>query len=338
MLRHLFVLSLVSEALGARIARRKSASSALDGNSCGAAWDALACSGQFGQEECYTCGARITWLQSQGWSWDDAVRNVAGDFYGVCGACAGGSFDLDNSGYRVVWSEDFNYTGPVDSAKWHLVHAGGGFGNRELQHYTNRAGEVNSWVSDGTLKIRARKEWYGNERFTSAKLESKASWTYGKLSIRAKIPTTAKGTWPAIWMMPKESTYGWWPNSGEIDIMEHVGYDTNKVHVTVHTGAYNHMIGTQRGGSTWTEVTQWHTYTVEWRPDVMLFALDGRVYQVFQNSHDGDTKKWPFNHDFFLIMNLAVGGDWGGSQGIDEWAFEGDGQFLEIDWVKVEQK
>jgi beta-glucanase (GH16 family) len=124
-------------------------------------------------------------------------------------------------------------------------------------------------------------------------------------------------------MMPKESKYGVWPKSGEIDIMEHVGHDTGKVHGTVHTQAYNHKHGTQAGGSMSTDVQEWHTYVVEWRHDKILFGIDNVVYHIFRKQSDANTDVWPLNQDFFLILNLAVGGTWGGQNGIDEDAFRG---------------
>jgi len=297
----------------------------------------MACQGQFGNEECYTCGARIDWLISQGASRELAKQQVAFQFVGQCGACAPSDDGVDdNDGYQLVWQDEFNVPGKVDGTKWSAVHAGNGFGNNELQFYTGR--EENAWISDGTLKIRARREDFGGRRYTSAKLESRVDWLYGKFHVRARLNKgTARGTWPANWMMPRVSTYGGWPRSGEIDIMEHVGYDTGRIHGTVHTLAYHHRIGTQIGGSMSVDVKDWHTYTVDWRPDVIYFSCDGHVYQMFRKESD-DSAKWPFNHAFYVILNMAVGGDWGGQRGVDEGAFWGEGQIMEIDWVRVEQK
>merc|ERR1712129_639246 len=108
-------------------------------------------------------------------------------------------------------------------------------------------------------------------------------------------------------------------------------------HGTVHTQAYHHSIGSQRGGSVHLDVKDWHTYTVEWRPDLMLFACDGVVYQIFRKASD-DVDKWPFNRQFYLMLNMAVGGDWGGKGGVADSAFDGDGQIMEVDWVRVEQR
>merc|ERR1712178_333943 len=309
--------------------------------SCEDQWGNLACSGQFGQEECHTCGDRIEFLKtpSGGHKTDaEAKASVAKEFMSQCGACGPNddSTQITTEGYTEVFRDDFDGHGAVDTEKWEHVHVGGGFGNNEKQFYTNR--EDNSFVSDGTLKIKALREHYGGEGYTSAKLQTRADFLYGKVSIRARLPDgQATGTWAALWMMPRNSEYGTWPQSGEIDIMEHVGYDSGKVHGTVHAGCCYHSIGTQVGGSSHADVGDWHIYQVEWNPEIVKFALDGSVYQTYVKTSD-DPVQWPFNKPFYVIMNLAVGGDWGGLKGIDKDAFRGDGQTMEIDWVSVEQK
>jgi len=271
-----------------------------------------------------------------------ARRRVADEFFAECGACDDdrGKLTIETEGYRLVWEDEFGdwetSSGPVDHNKWKSVHKGDGFGNHELQFYTNR--QKNAWTSDGTLKIRAVREEFEDKHYTSAKLQTHKAWRYGKFSARARLQHgDARGTWPAIWMLPREWKYGGWPHSGEIDIMEHVGYEPGVIHGTVHTGAYHHSIGTQKGGSMHTDVRQWHTYTVEWRPEVVLFACDDTVYQVFRKESD-DTSVWPFNQEFYLILNMAVGGDWGGVRGVAEGAFSGEGQIMEVDWVRIEQR
>jgi len=329
--------TILSSVQGFRVVKRQE--NQVDTPTCDSQWNNQACAGQFGNEDCFTCGERITYLvESRGLSWEVAKQRVADEFFQVCGACGakGGDTDLEYEGYQEVWRDDFSGNGAVDASKWRPVQSGGGFGNNELQHYTNRTD--NAWVSDGSLKIRARRENYGREAYTSAKLESTNNWKYGKFTCRTKLWNMARGTWAAHWMMPTDGEYGGWPHSGEIDIMEHVGYDTGKFHGTVHTGAYHHSIGTQLGGSTTADASAWHTWTAEWRDDIILFAVDEEVYQIFRNEGDGDSEKWPFDKRFFLILNYAVGGDWGGQQGIDEAAFRGEGQIFETDWCKVEQR
>jgi len=364
---------------------------------CQDVWSNMACKGQFGSDECSTCGERIelligqakclakgTHINMNSWYGNRAAKEsdcdymcknekhfpckrsqfftssqgtcllydcisgdteaeaksaVATEFPAQCGACGPKDDDdlVDDGPYHVVWRDEFNVEGDVDQSKWSAVHKGGGHWNNELQFYSNRS--KNAWVSDGTLKIKALRENYGGELYTSAKLESKADWKYGRFHVRARLNKgTSRGTWPAHWMMPRGSVYGSWPRSGEIDIMEHVGYQTGKIHGTVHTEDFNHRIGTQIGGITTVNMDAWHTYTVDWRPDLVAFSVDGAApYNTFKKQGN-DSKKWPFDHSFFLILNMAVGGSWGGVEGVDEQSFRGEGQIMEIDWVRVEQR
>lgn len=202
-------------------------------------------------------------------------------------------------------------------------------------YYTNRTDNV--YLSNGTLKIVGKLESYGGHPFTSGKIESVDAWLYGKFTIRSRMVGTARGTWPALWMMPRDRVYGNWPMSGEIDIMEHLGFESGKFHGSIHTEAYNHRLGTHSKNSIWKSANGWHEWVVEWRPNIMLFAVDGQVYHVFRKQSN-DSAVWPFDQTFYIIINLAIGGDWGGSQGIDNNAFAGDGQIVEVDWVKVEQR
>jgi len=309
------------------------------GPTCKEQWDNMACVESRGHRECFTCGQRISWVESQGVDKKKAKRRVADEFFGECGACDDDrkSLVIETEGYRLVWADEFNSSGSVESGRWKSVHShGNGFGNHELQFYTDR--QTNAWVSDGTLKIRAKREYFGGRKYTSAKLETHDAWRYGKFSVRARLQHGhARGTWPAIWLLPRHWKYGGWPHSGEIDIMEHVGHEPGRIHGTVHTSSYHHSIGTQKGGSMHTDVREWHTYTVEWRPEVVIFACDGVVYQVFRKESD-DAAKWPFNQEFYLNLNMAVGGDWGGVHGVAESSFSGEGQIMEIDWVRVEQR
>jgi len=236
---------------------------------------------------------------------------------------------------ELVWSDDFDGTS-LNTEVWNIIEGNGCpqncyFGNNEKQTYTKNA--ENLRLEDGKLVIEAHK----GDGFTSAKITSEGmpGWTYGRIEMRAKLPTGV-GTWPAFWMMPDESKYGPWPKSGEIDIMEHVGYNQNHVHGTVHTEAYNHRIETQKGADTLVETSasEFHTYTIDWDADEITWSIDGEQYFAFTRQ-DGDTyAEWPFDHPFHVILNLAVGGDWGGKEGIDDSAFPAR---YEIDWVKVWQ-
>lgn len=230
---------------------------------------------------------------------------------------------------QLVWADEFDGSGAPDATRWNFETGGGGWGNNELQFYTDSRN--NSYISNGTLKIHARKN---NGTWTSARMvtSGKASWKYGRFEIRAKLPS-GKGTWPALWMMPQNGVYGGWPQSGEIDIMEHVGYDPGKVHGTVHTEAYNHKLNTQKGGNIMVSNfnTAFHDYAIEWTETEIKWFVDGTPYFTFVNENK-TYKEWPFDHPFFLIFNIAIGGDWGGAQGIDPDLTEA---VMEIDFVRV---
>jgi beta-glucanase (GH16 family) len=249
---------------------------------------------------------------------------------------AAGTFTPDASSQcnELVWAEEFDYTGLPDSTKWSYQVGGGGWGNNELQYYTEKRLE-NARVADGVLTIEARLESYQSRNYTSARLISKGNgdWLYGRIEVRAKLPS-GRGTWPAIWMMPSESAYGEWPNSGEIDIMEHVGYDPNVVHATIHTDLYNGAEGTQKGSAVTVPdaFTAFHLYAVEWSPDRLDFYVDNTKYFSYYSS--SDYQAWPFDKKFYLIMNIAVGGNWGGVQGVDNTVFPAR---MEIDYVRIYQ-
>jgi beta-glucanase (GH16 family) len=155
---------------------------------------------------------------------------------------------------------------------------------------------------------------------------------YGKIEVNAKLPT-GKGTWPAIWMLPTEWVYGDWPKSGEIDIMEHVGYDQNNVHVTMHTEAYYFKINTQKSSQRIipTASTEFHTYAIEWTPESINGLIDNEVMFSFANEHTGYST-WPFDQKFHLLLNIAFGGDWGGAKGVDDTVLP---QKMEVDYIRV---
>jgi len=245
---------------------------------------------------------------------------------------------LKIDGYDLVWNDEFDGSS-IDISKWgHEINGNGG-GNNELQYYTNRSD--NSYVKDGKLFIIAKKEQYtdtdGTKEYTSARMRTlnKGDWLYGRVEVSAKLPS-GRGTWPAIWMLPSDWEYGGWPASGEIDIMEHVGYDPNVVHGSVHTSAYNHTIGTQKSSKLLIPTAQsdFHVYVVEWFADRINFYIDDQLYFVFNNEIAG-WEKWPFDKRFHLILNIAVGGNWGGIQGIDNNIFPAT---MEIDYVRVYEK
>lgn len=237
--------------------------------------------------------------------------------------------------WKLAWSEEFNYTGLPDSSKWSFETKGNsyGWGNNEKQFYTSYDSS-NAYVSNGALKITAHKKRMENKPYTSARLSSanKASFQYGKFEVRAKLPS-GKGTWPAIWMLGNNISTTKWPDCGEIDIMEHVGYDKDSIHGTIHSAAYNHVIGTQKGKAIFIKdpYTAFHVYSILWTKDKMDFMVDGVVYNIIKNEHL-TVKEWPFDQPFFFILNLAVGGNWGGKYGIDDTIFPA---VIEIDYVRV---
>jgi beta-glucanase (GH16 family) len=188
---------------------------------------------------------------------------------------------MNKSAPRLIWGDEFNYTGEPDTTKWNYDLGGHGWGNNELQYYTNNSKNVR--VENGNLVIEARKDSLENRAYTSTRIVSKkkGDWLYGKIEVRAKLPK-GKGTWPAIWMLSTDWKYGAWPASGEIDIMEHVGYDPEVVHGTVHTEAYNHTKQTQKEGKITVSGAQedFHIYAVEWRENKMDFLVDNKLYHT----------------------------------------------------------
>lgn len=292
------------------------------------------------------CGARIDWLKSSdggSHSESEACGKVAGnEFPNECGPCdpatCNPAYLPDVDPAKQIWSDEFDTDGALDPARWTYDIGGDGWGNNELQHYTDRID--NSYISNGVLNVRAVKENYDGHDYTSARAVTRGlgDWKYGRVRVRARLDQcTGLGTWPAIWMLPTDWAYGGWPSSGEIDIMEHVGYETGTVHGTVHTEAFNHMIATQVGKSFVTNVADWHVYEIVWGVDKIEFAMDGVQYHEFARvlPPEGSYKEWPFDKNFHLILNVAVGGNWGGVQGVNSSAFEGQGQVMEVDWVRV---
>ena len=241
-----------------------------------------------------------------------------------------------NNGWKLKWSDEFNGKGLPDANNWTYDIGGTGWGNNEKQFYTN-ADTLNVMVDKGNLNIIARKADKENMKFTSARIASrkKFDWKYGRLEVRAILPK-GKGAWGAIWMLPTDWKYGAWPKSGEIDVMEHVGYEPDSVYGTIHTQSFNHSIKTQFGkGLKFDDLhTAYHVYGIEWYKDRIDFFIDGKPYMTFKNSGKGSAE-WPFDQTFHLLMNVAVGGNWGGKMGIDESAFP---TTLKVDYVRVFQK
>ncbi|MFT4927005.1 MAG: beta-glucanase (GH16 family) [Phenylobacterium sp.] len=252
--------------------------------------------------------------------------------------------------WNLIWQDEFDIDGAVDTSKWTHEEWAPGRVNNELQRYTNRT--ENSRVENGKLIIEARKDGHLGDDYSSARLHSatKGDLLYGRIEINAKLPN-GLGTWPAIWMMPTDVftyattcdvTTGWdddcdaWPNSGEIDIMEHVGYDTGKVHATVHNKAAYWVNGQQRQGTVYQPDVDdgFHTYAIQWSPERIDMYIDNTLYYSYINQHTG-WQQWPYDKPFHLILNIAVGGDWGGAAGVDPNIWP---QRMEVDYVRMYQQ
>lgn len=248
--------------------------------------------------------------------------------------------EWDKEGWTLVWNDEFD--GPaLNLEKWSYEIGGHGWGNNELQYYSDD--DSTAFIQDGKLVIRADLVPQGTgsadnlRYFSSARLRTsgKGDWRYGRIEVKAKL-ALGQGIWPAIWMLPTDWMYGGWPESGEIDIMEHVGYDPGRVHGSIHTGSYNHKINTQRGGSKLLDKisSKFYVYAIEWYEDRIDFLIDDSKYFSFQNDGKNDFNTWPFNQRFHLLINIAVGGDWPGSP--DETT-----QFpteMELEYVRVYEK
>jgi beta-glucanase (GH16 family) len=236
--------------------------------------------------------------------------------------------------WNLVWSDEFDYTGLPDSTKWTAETGGNGWGNNELQYYTAGRKE-NARVGNGVLTIEAIKESWQGKAYTSSRLitKNKGDWQYGKIEVKAKLPK-GLGTWPAIWMLASVPKLRW-PDDGELDIMEHVGYNHGVIHGTVHCKKYNHVINTQKSDTLIVKdcSENFHVYSTEWTKEWVKIAIDGKVFFTFNNEHTG-YDAWPFDNKLFLILNIAVGGNWGGAKGVDEKIWP---QKMEVDYVRVYQ-
>ena len=227
--------------------------------------------------------------------------------------------DWEIEGWNIVWQDEFDKDS-LDLTKWSREIGGHGWGNNELQFYTDS--DSNSYVENGNLILKAQvvPQGIGSSKglryYSSARLRTygKGDWKYGRIEVKAKV-ASGQGIWPAIWMLPTDWLFGGWPSSGEIDIMEHVGYDLGVVHGSVHTEAYNHKINTQRSSARKIANvdTEFHVYSIIWDKDKISFFIDDVQYFLFENDQQGNYKTWPFDQRFHLLINIAVGGDWPGN-------------------------
>lgn len=231
---------------------------------------------------------------------------------------------------KIIFEEDFNQDN-LDLSKWNIEVAGHGFGNNEDQFYTNK--ETNLFLKDSLLHIVGRKEKYEHRAYTSAKIttKNKVSFLYGTFEVRMKLPK-GKGTWPALWFLGNSINDVGWPACGEIDFLEHVGKEENDYHFSLHSKNYNHMIGNNVhiikhiDGLT----DDFHIYKMIWNKDGFEFYIDDIfITKVLKEDKKG-YESWPFDEPFYLIVNLALGGWWGGE--IDDSMLP---QTFLIDYIKV---
>jgi len=258
---------------------------------------------------------------------------------GLLAVAATGRADTGAEGdWKLVWSDEFNQPdGSLpDPAKWSFETGGNGWGNNEMEFYTARTN--NARIEDGKLVIEARQESFGGKSLTSARLltRGKWSWTYGRIEARIKIPF-GQGIWPAFWMMGTNVESAGWPGCGEIDIMENIGKEPDKVHGTVHGPGYSgsHGIGgpfTLPGGGALSQ--DFHVYGIEWETNRINWYVDGQTYFSFTPDRMPAHGKWAFDQAKFVLLNLAVGGGWPGYPD----ATTTFPQRMEVDYVRVYQK
>jgi beta-glucanase (GH16 family) len=241
------------------------------------------------------------------------------------------------TGYTLSWADEFNAPS-LDATAWTFDTGDGcpnlcGWGNNELEYYTNRPDNI--FFQDGKMLIEARKETFNGKQYTSTKIKTdgKKTFKYGRIDIRAKLPK-GKGIWPALWMLPQNNVYGGWPRSGEIDIMELVGHEPNKVYATVHygPGPGSIQIGRNYTLAAGTFYDEFHVFSLEWKQNQMKFFIDGNLYSTV-NSTDVGGNIYPFNEQFFFVINLAVGGNWPGNPD----ATTNFPQWLIVDYIRVYQ-
>jgi beta-glucanase (GH16 family) len=247
------------------------------------------------------------------------------------------------AGWKLVWSDEFNGPrgSPVDASKWVLEVGGNGWGNQELEYYTSRAQNV--FTQGGDLVIQARREKYTgpdgvSRNYTSARLKTagKFSQAYGRFEARMKLPS-GQGMWPAFWMLGDDVDKAGWPACGEIDIMENIGKEPSTVHGSIHGPGFVGDVGLEaRYGLPDKRrfADEFHIFAVEWEPGAIRFYVDGNRYVTRTRSDLRPGWKWVFDHPFFLLLNVAVGGDWPGNPD-DSTAFP---QAMLVDYVRVYQR
>jgi len=240
-------------------------------------------------------------------------------------------------GYTLAWSDEF--AGPaLNTTDWSFENGDGcpavcGWGNNELEYYTDRP--QNLFFQDGKMIIEARKEAYAGKNYTSSKIltRGKKTFKFGRFDIRAKLPKD-KGIWPALWLLPQANIYGGWPKSGEIDLMEMIGHEPNRTYGTLHFGPGP---GSTQLGRNFTLPSgifndEFHVFSLEWKQDQIKWLVDGVAYSTYTKADFG-ANNYPFNEDFFFIINMAVGGNWPGNPDASTYL----PQWLIVDYIRVYQ-
>ena len=231
-------------------------------------------------------------------------------------------------GYQLAFADEFDLT-KIDESIWNFENGPWPY-NEELEYYRPE----NAWVKDGTLVIEARAEAFEGRSYTSARLttQEKLDITYGYIEVRAALPV-GKGTWSAIWLLPTDLRYGGYLHSGEIDVAERVGYDAKRVHHSIHTYQNNAVSNNAITASSrlTKKDSTFHIYGLLWTEDALRVFLDGAEALTYFKPTEATPDEWPFDVPFHLILNLAVGGTWGGAKGVDDNAFP---QQMRVDYVR----
>ena len=267
-----------------------------------------------------------------------ATGTIINDDTRVAFSDAGYVAPTSYTGYTLAWADEFD-AGTLDATAWTVEGGDGcpnlcGWGNNELEYYTGRP--ENLFFQDGKMLIEARKESFASKQYTSSKIVSrdKKIFKFGRIDIRAKLPK-GKGIWPALWLLPQSNVYGGWPRSGEIDLMELVGHEPGKVYGTLHFGPGPGSTQISRsytlsGGASFYD--EFHVFSIEWKLDQIKWYVDGNLFSTV-NKADVGSATYPFNENFFFIINLAVGGNWPGSPDATT-VFP---QWLIVDYIRVYQ-
>jgi beta-glucanase (GH16 family) len=240
-------------------------------------------------------------------------------------------------GYTLAWSDEFT-AGPLNPAIWGFENGDGcpgicGWGNNELEYYTDRPDNI--FFQDGKMLIEAKKENYAGKNYTSSKIltRGKKIFKFGRIDVRAKLPK-GKGIWPALWLLPQNNVYGNWPKSGEIDMMEMIGHEANRTYGTLHfgPGPNSTQLGRNFALPSGLFNDEFHVFSLEWKTDQVQWLVDGVAYSTYTKADFG-ANNYPFNEDFFFIVNMAVGGNWPGNPDASTYF----PQWLILDYIRVYQ-